>query len=186
MSEEGKAGRAAALQMSSLVYAGKSRYTIFLWHYAKGLIFGLQLIEEVFAKEVYAPFVRYCQLHHLREMEDLRGFSPAEAAGWPGVTSALQKRVGLLLSTYWSRHPQAPAPAPKREPLEDRVRAHFEENAHRVIRLSELTPIAGGLGQKELARMLERVDWCGCLDKNSYFYTSPKGEASRSDRLSSV
>ena len=34
--------------------------------------------------------------------------------------------------------------------------------------------------------MLERVDWCGCLDKNSYFYTSPKGEASRSDRLSSV
>ena len=71
-------------EMSSLVCTGKSRYTIFLWHHAKGLIFGLQLIEEVFAKEVYAPFVRYCQLHRLREMEDLRGFSPAEAAGWPG------------------------------------------------------------------------------------------------------
>ena len=142
-------------------------------------MFDLQLIEEVFAKEVYAPFVRYCQLHRLREMEDLRGFSLAEASGWPGMTPALQKRVGLLLSTYWSRHPQAPAPAPQRIPLEDRVRAHFEENAHRVIRLSELAPLAGGLGQKELARMLERVDWCGCLDKNSYFYTAAQGERSR-------
>ena len=92
----------------------------------------METIEQIYASDVYRPFVRFCQLNGLREMQQLDSRVLARAASWPGMNAQLLARVKLVYTTYRKKNPPAvpPASAPATTPrLEEQVRAYFGRRA---------------------------------------------------------
>ena len=134
----------------------------------------METIEQIYASDVYRPFVRFCQLNGLRDMQQLDSRVLARAASWPGMNAQLLARVKLVYTTYRKKNPPAvpPTSTPAATPrLEEQVRAYFAQNAHKLIHISDLMrEVGGGLKRADMAKMLARTDWCRQVDGSTYFY----------------
>lgn len=138
-------------------------------------------IKHIYSAESYADFLRYCELHNLKLMRDLRSCPFEELPELVGLSPALLSRIKTIYLLYLKNHPEcaaakAKSAAPKTKALPndlaERLLVVFQQNADRLIHISELTKAIGKPATRgDIVRVLERQPWCKIVDGSTFFYS---------------
>ncbi len=142
-------------------------------------------INEIYTSNAYYPFLCYCESHGYAEMRDLIRCPFSKLKEEPDMTPALVSRIHITFLAYLKAHPQefllekrkaaaaaARTPKPALEEAESQLERFFQQNASRLIHISEAAKAVTGQKVKraDLAALLEKASWCKAVDGTTYFY----------------
>lgn len=138
-------------------------------------------IKQIYLTDTYSDFLRYCDLHNYRQMRDLRACPFDELPDLIGISPALLSRIKMIYVLYQKNHPEcfAAAKAKTAKPkaavpddLSDRLLVVFQQNANKLIHISEITKALGkGIKRSDIISVLERQPWCKIVDNTTFFYS---------------
>lgn len=153
-------------------------------------------ITEIYASESYAPFLKYCALHHYQEMGDLLRCPFSMLSRFPGITPVLASRVKVLFEGYRKAHPEEfpkniaqtfrqASGAGKKNGMSElqlatTLKEYFEANSHRLITLAEAAKqVAGRAKRSEVAAVLQKASWCQMVDGSTFYYVPERKTAKK-------
>ena len=141
-------------------------------------------IKQIYFADGYSDFLRYCELHNFRLMRDLQRCPFDELPALTGISPAVLSRIRTIYLLYFKNHPECAVTAKKSaakpksganlEELRDRLLVYFQQNADRLIRISEITKSLGKSARRsDIVRILERQNWCRIVDGSTFFILLP-------------
>lgn len=137
-------------------------------------------IKEIFCGDSYAPFLAYCELHNYKRMCDLMNCRFEELPELIHTTPMLLSRIKAICVLYFKKHPECRAGAkpakakasPSTDDLRDRLLVVFQQNANKLIRISEISKEMGkGVKRSDIIHVLEHQKWCRIVDSTTFFYS---------------
>ncbi|MBW7572149.1 hypothetical protein [Caproiciproducens faecalis] len=141
-------------------------------------------IKEIFCGDSYNPFLDYCELHNYKQMSDLINCRFEELPELIGISSILLSRIKAICILYFKKHPECRTllrsskaktkakTAPKTDDLPDRLLVVFQQNANKLIHISEITKDLGkGVKRNDIIHVLEHQSWCKIVDGSTFFYS---------------
>lgn len=138
----------------------------------------MEQIREVYSREVYYPFVEYCELHNYRTMKDLIRFPFGPLAITQELSPALLNRVKTTFYMYCKKHPEILRKTAEQKPAEDTLKIekeleqYFQQHADKLIHISEVMKALGkGYKRTDVLMILEHASWCKTVDKSTFFYS---------------
>ncbi|MEM1484576.1 hypothetical protein V6615_06805 [Oscillospiraceae bacterium PP1C4] len=146
-------------------------------------------ITEVYSKETYLPFIRYCQQHQYKTMADLEKCPFHLLSGEPGFSTLLVSRIKSVYISFCKTLPKESAAAVKaenyRRPQTSKamtepelvifLRKYFEENCEKLITLNDAAKAVEGRAKRtDISKILQQVIWCRPVDKATFFYAPVK------------
>lgn len=139
-------------------------------------------IEEIYAKDIYYPFLLYCQEKKYVTMQDLTRCSFDSLAIRPDMTPLLLIRIKGLYAAYCKSHPDLllgrSQPKPKASAriapsLEEQLRSYFEVHTNTLVRAVDISKDLR-LKRNDVIKTLQQAPWCKAVDASTFFYA---GEA---------
>lgn len=136
-------------------------------------------INQIYYGDSYSDFLRYCELHNYKWMRDLVNCRFEELPELIHVSPALLSRIKAIYVLYLKKHPEClaaakpakPKAAPAMEDLRDRLLVVFQQNANKLIRITEITKALGkGAKRSDIIHVLEHQKWCQIVDSTTFFY----------------
>ena len=136
-------------------------------------------IKQNYCNDSYASFLRYCELHNYKRMCDLVNCRFEELPELIHISPILLSRIKAICVLYFKKHPECLAgakpkkakAAPDMEELKDRLLVVFQQNANKLIHISEITKAIGkGAKRSEIIHVLEHQKWCKIVDSTTFFY----------------
>ncbi|MCI9272748.1 MAG: hypothetical protein HFE39_02200 [Clostridiales bacterium] len=133
-------------------------------------------IREIYNREVYDPFLEYCERNNYRTMRDLIRFPFGPLALSKELSPALLNRVKTTFYMYLKKHPEilrkaAQKPAADAVQLEPELKQYFAQNANKLIHITDIMKALGsGCKRVDVQQVLEQAVWCKVVDKSTYFY----------------
>jgi hypothetical protein len=137
-------------------------------------------INEIFCGDSYTPFLDYCELHNYKRMSDLMSCRFEELPELLGISSILLSRIRAICVLYFKKHPECRAvskpskarASSKMDDLPDRLLVVFQQNANKLIHISEITKDLGkGVKRSDILHVLEHQSWCKIVDGSTFFYS---------------
>ncbi|MCI1965973.1 MAG: hypothetical protein LKJ17_07570 [Oscillospiraceae bacterium] len=136
-------------------------------------------IEQIYSSDHYPNFLRYCKLHGYKRMKDLLQCRFEELPELLHISSSRMSRIKAIFVLYFKNHPEDLASArtkkktnaPVIDDLEDRLLVVFQQNANKLIHISEITKAIGkGVKRGDIIHVLEHQKWCKIVDNTTFFY----------------
>jgi hypothetical protein len=135
-------------------------------------------INQIYANECYSVFLRYCELHGYKWMRDLTKCRFEELPERIHISPLLLSRIKTTCVLYFKKHPDClKAAKPKKaaaapaEDLKDRLLVVFQQNANKLIHISDITKALGkGAKRGDIVQVLECQTWCKIVDGSTFFY----------------
>ncbi|XOQ45225.1 MAG: CULLIN-2 domain-containing protein [Clostridium sp.] len=136
-------------------------------------------IKQIYCGDSYAAFLQYCELHGYRRMRDLVNCRFEELPELIGISPSLLSRIKAICVLYFKQHPECLTKAKKSksnhtiatEDLKERLLVFFQQNADRLIHISEITKAIGkGVKRSDIIHVLEHQKWCKIVDATTFFY----------------
>lgn len=136
-------------------------------------------INQIYCGDSYDAFLRYCEAHGYKRMKDLINCRFDELPELIGISTMLLSRIKAICVLYFKQHPECLTGAKKKktnntvamEDLEDRLLVLFQQNADRLIHISEITKAIGkGVKRNDIIHVLEHQKWCKIVDATTFFY----------------
>lgn len=137
-------------------------------------------IKQIYCGDSYDAFLRYCELHNYKQMRDLAGCSFEELPELIHISPSLLSRIKTICILYFKKHPEClkhpkhkkAAPSPVPDDLDDRLLVIFQQNADKLIHISEITKALGkGVKRNDIIQALEHLSWCKIVDNTTFFYS---------------
>lgn len=139
-------------------------------------------IKQIYCSDSYSAFLRYCELHSYKLMRDLTSCRFEELPELIHISPILLSRIKAICVLYLKKHPECLAGAkpkkanvsPAMDDLKDRLLVVFQQNANKLIHISEITKAIGkGVKRSDIIHELEHQKWCRIVDNMTFFY-APK------------
>nr|WP_319487694.1 hypothetical protein [uncultured Caproiciproducens sp.] len=139
-------------------------------------------IKQIYCNENYSTFLRYCELHSYKRMRDLKDCRFEELPELIHISPILLSRIKAICVLYLRKHPECligtkpvkASASPAVDDLEDRLLVVFQQNANKLIHISEITKAIGkGVKRSDIIHELEHQKWCRIVDNTTFFY-APK------------
>ncbi|MFU0832495.1 MAG: CULLIN-2 domain-containing protein [Oscillospiraceae bacterium] len=136
-------------------------------------------IKQIFCSDNYEAFLQYCEIHGYKRMRDLINCRFEELPELIGISPMLLSRIKAICVLYFKQHPECFAGAKKQktnhaaatDDLKDRLLVLFQQNADRLIHISEITKAIGkGVKRSDIIHVLEHQKWCKIVDATTFFY----------------
>lgn len=137
----------------------------------------MEEIREIYNREIYDPFLEYCELHHYHTMQDLVRFPFGPLAMSQELSPSLLNRVKTTFYMYCKKHPEmlgkaAGKPSVDTQKIGPQLEYYFQQNAARLIHISDLVKAMGSQFKRaDILTTLEHSPWCKVVDKNTFFYS---------------
>ena len=137
-------------------------------------------IKQIYIGDSYSDFLRYCDLHSLKLMRDLINCRFEELPGLIQISPSLLSRIKAVYVLYIKKHPEClatvktakPKSASSMEDLKDKLLVIFQQNANKLIRITDITKALGkGAKRGDIIHVLEHQKWCRIVDNTTFFYT---------------
>ena len=141
-------------------------------------------IKDIYNRDIYRPFVDFCNTHGYRTMRDLACYDFRLLSRREDFSPMLITRIKAVYAAYKRREEEekkAEAPVRRRSPaavspvvetqLLLQLREYLCRNSDRIVTLEELYRETGGrLKRTRIAKLLADAAWCCQVDRNSYFW----------------
>jgi len=137
-------------------------------------------IKEVYNKEIYAPFLDYCNELKYKTMQDLLKCPFHLLSKRPYISSLLSSRIKTVFETYRKANPRefivAKTNTKNTSSMSDvelqiALQQYFKENANHLIVAAEAVKAVNGRAKRaDVVRILEQASWCQAVDKGSFYY----------------
>ncbi|MBE6830325.1 MAG: hypothetical protein E7519_08955 [Ruminococcaceae bacterium] len=136
-------------------------------------------IKQIYCNDSYSMFLRYCELHGYKRMRDLTNCRFEELPELIHISPMLLSRIKAICVLYLKKHPECLAAAkpkkanvsPAKDDLKDRLLVVFQQNANKLIRISEIGKAMGkGVKRSDIIHILEHEKWCKIVDSTTFFY----------------
>ena len=136
-------------------------------------------IKQIYSSDSYSAFIEYCELHHYKQMRDLRNCRFEALSERIDITPALLSRIKSIFVLYLKKHPECltgvkPAQAktaPPADALREQLLAVFQQNANKLIHISEITRAVGKSAKRnDIIDALAQQPWCRIVDHTTFFY----------------
>ena len=137
----------------------------------------MEEIREVYNREVYDPFVEYCELHNYRTMKDLVRFPFGPLTVTQELPPALLNRVKTTFYMYCKKHPEilrkaVQKPAVDTQKIGEELERYFQKHANKLIHIAEIMKAVGkSFKRADVLSTLEQPPWCKTVDKSTFFYS---------------
>ena len=133
-------------------------------------------IREIYNREVYDPFLDYCERNNYRTMQDLIRFPFGPLALSEELPAPLLNRVKTTFYMYVKKHPEVLRKAAQKSAVDTKQLApqlekYFAQNANKLINITDvMKSVGGGYKRADVQQLLEQATWCKVVDKSTYFY----------------
>ncbi|WMJ84821.1 hypothetical protein ACS3UN_05145 [Oscillospiraceae bacterium LTW-04] len=135
-------------------------------------------IKQIYTNDSYSPFINYCERHHYKWMRDLINCRFEELPELIGIAPSLLNRIKSIFVLYLKKHPECLNAKPAKtktalpmDDLNDRLHDIFEQNANKLIHISDITKAIGkSVKRNDLINTLEHQKWCRIVDSTTFFY----------------
>lgn len=133
-------------------------------------------IRDIYNRDVYYPFLVYCEEHNYQTMKDLVKCPFSKLSTQEGISSTLLNRIKTTFYMYCKKHPEILKQAPVKklstsENIEPVIEDYFQQNADKLIHIAEVVKGTGNRYKRsDVALILEQAPWCKAVDKYTYFY----------------
>lgn len=144
-------------------------------------------IKDIYNRDLYQPFVKYCAAHGYRTMRDLACYDFRLLSRRQDFTPILITRIKAVYAAYQKQEAEkAEAAAPRRRAAEPislvmetqlllRLREYISNNHFRAVTLDELfRELDGQLKRTRIAKLLADAPWCRQVDRNTYYWSGAK------------
>lgn len=137
-------------------------------------------IEQIYCSASYSTFLHYCELHRYKRMCDLKNCRFDELSELMHISPLLLSRIKTIYILYLKRHPECLTGAKLKntkqtlamDDLKDRLLVVFQQNANKLIHISEITKAIGkGVKRSDIIHVLELQKWCRIVDHTTFFYS---------------
>ncbi|WP_283606624.1 hypothetical protein [Faecalispora anaeroviscerum] len=137
-------------------------------------------IKQIYCGDNYSDFLRYCELHSYKWMRDLVNCRFEELPELIQISPSLLSRIKAVYVLYLKKHPEClvgvkpvkAKTASAMDDLKDRLLVVFQQNANKLIRITDITKAIGkGAKRGDIIHVLEHQKWCRIVDNTTFFYT---------------
>jgi len=139
-------------------------------------------INQIYCGDSYTAFLDYCDLHGFKRMRDLVGCRFEELPELIGISPSLLSRIKMICVLYFKKHPECLTSAKKSkkatlsaadtEELKDKLLVFFQQNANRLIHISEISKALNKeVKRADIIHVLEHQKWCKIVDNTTFFYS---------------
>jgi len=137
-------------------------------------------IKEIYSGDIFSTFIEYCELHNYKQMRDLVNCRFDDLPKVIKITPRRLRSIKSICYVYFKKHPecfkeakpQKESPKENVEDLKDRLLVIFQQNANKLIHISDIAKQIGkGVKRSEIISVLERQKWCKIVDSKTFFYS---------------
>ena len=144
----------------------------------------MDMIKDIYNRELYQPFVEYCATHGYHTMRDLGCYDFRLLSRREDFSPMLITRIKAVYAAYQKQEAEkAEAAAPRRRnaaqpvslvvetQLPLKLRDYLANNSFRTVSLDELfQELHGQLKRTRISKLLADAHWCQQVDRNTFYW----------------